>query len=235
MFWGSTSWTLPTSDYREASTGSLVFLFKYFYYYYFECGTFKLSQFFACFAFCFFFFQIWGLKTQWFIVIILKQESLRQEYHKFEVSWGYTKKVSLQIKANLTLMHFPLSLRFKQWKGKQLFCGTIYLELWLNAGPTNIYFMVLVCLTFALSKHNQWGPPEVDWPSVLCHIEEAWGFSSSSGVTGLKDLVKITVLLFCVDVFQGQSRFWRGRHTNAHARLLSLSIICVTVKASVTK
>lgn len=117
-------------------------------------------------------------------------------------------------------MHFSLSLRFKQWKGKQQFCGTIYLELWLNAGPTNIYFMVLVCLTFALSKHNQWGPPEVDWPSVLCHIDEAWGFSSSSGATSLKDLVKIR--LFCVDVFQGQSRFWRGRtHTNVHARVFS--------------
>lgn len=55
-FWGSTSWTLPTADYREASMGvtSMAFLFKYFYYYYFGCGTFKLSQFFAYFAFFFF-------------------------------------------------------------------------------------------------------------------------------------------------------------------------------------
>lgn len=131
--------------------------------------------------------------------------------------WGqlglYKESLSPQ-KANLTLMHVSLSLRFKQWKGEQLFCGTIYLDLWLNAGPPNIYFVVLVCLTFALSKRNQWGPPEVDWPSVLCQTDEAWGFSSSSGVvTGLKDLVKITVLLFCVDVFQGQSRLWRGRPT----------------------
>lgn len=109
-------------------------------------------------------------------------------------------------------------------KRKATILWTIYLELWLNAGPTNIYFMMLVCLTFALSKHNQWGPPEVDWPSVLCHIDEAWGFSSSSGVTDLKDLVKITVLLFCVDVFQGQSRFWRGRHTHKRARMSSLLI-----------
>lgn len=141
--------------------------------------------------------------------------------------WGqlglYKESLSPK-KANLTLMHFSLSLRFKQWKGKQLFCGTIYLDLWLNAGPTNIYFMVLVCLTFALSKHNQWGPPEVDWPSVLCHIDEAWGFSSSSGVTGLKDLVEITVLLFCVNVFQDQSRFWRGRHTQTNAHTFSFLI-----------
>lgn len=152
--------------------------------------------------------------------------------------WGqlglYKESLSPK-KANLTLMHFSLSLRFKQRKGKQLFCGTIYLDLWLNAGPTNIYFMVLVCLTFALSKHNQWGPPEVDWPSVLCHIDEAWGFSSSSGVTGLKDLVKITMLLFCVDVFQGQSQFWRGQHTQTCTHVFFPYLSSVSVKASMTK